>query len=260
MLKTKKEKTMFNLKNVSKMKNLKVMMMTLMMCLITMVSFGQDRVNREKLSFLDKSNQLTTTVGWSYNTTLGEWVDYNNVIENDKTYKEKYKSLQGSYMMSHRTQNFISIQTKTLVYKDIKYYVLLVEKWNGDYQYPNIREDWRIYKTMYGYIFTETEYNKLNNIDGVMNLETQYMVSMGSYYEKYDEIVFLDKIQTNLSSEKSKYSSTYTFPIKKTETGDIRFDVPNSFSTSSYSSYNKVDFEKEYFETTFDNFSKFIIK
>ena len=242
------------------MKNVKVMMMTLMMCLTTMVSFGQDRVNREKLSFLDKSNQLTTAVGWSYNTTLGEWVDYNNVIESDKSYKEKYKSFQGSYMMSDRTQNFISIQTKTLVYKDIKYYVLLVEKWNGDYKYPNIGEDWRIYKTMYGYIFTETEYNKLNNIDGVMNLETQYMVSMGSYYENYDEIVFLDKIQTNLSSEKSKYSSAYTFPIKKTETGDIRFYVPNSFSTSSYSPYNEVDFEKEYFETTFDNFSKFIIK
>lgn len=242
------------------MKNIKVMMMILMMCLITMVSFGQDRVNREKLSFLDKSNQLTTAVGWSYNTTLGEWVDYNNVIENDKSYKEKYKSLQGSYMMSHRTQNFISIQTKTLVYKDIKYYVLLVEKWDGDYKYPNIREDWRIYKTMYGYIFTETEYNKLNNIDGVMNLETQYIVSMGSYYEEYDEIVFLDEIQTNLSSEKSKYSFTYTFPIKKTETGDIRFYVPNYFSTLSSSSYNAVDFEKEYFETTFDNFSKFIIK
>ena len=71
------------------MKNLKIMMMPLMMCLMTMVSFGQDRVNREKLSFLDKSNQLTTAVGWSYNTTLGEWVDYNNVIESDKSYKEK---------------------------------------------------------------------------------------------------------------------------------------------------------------------------
>lgn len=223
---------------------------------MTMVSFGQDRVNREKLSFLDKSNQLTTAVGWSYNTTLGEWIDYNNVIEDDKSYKEKYKSLQGSYMMSHSTQNFISIQTKTLVYKDIKYYVLLVEKWDGHYKYPNIKEDWRIYKTMYGYIFTEIEYNKLNNINGVMNLETQYMVFMGPYYEKYDEIVFLDKIQTNLSSEKSKYIFTYTFPIKKTETGDIRFYVPNC------SSYDKVkaDFEKEYFETTFDNFSKFIIK
>ena len=221
---------------------------------MTMVSFGQDRVNREKLSFLDKSNQLTTAVGWSYNTTLGEWIDYNNVITDNKSYKEKYKSSQGSYMMSHRTQNFISIQTKTLVYKDIKYYVLLVEKWNGDYKYPNIREDWRIYKTMYGYIFTETEYNKLNNIDGVMNLKTQYMVSMGSYYEEYDEIVFLDMIQTNLSPEKSKYiskySDTYYFPIKKTETGDIRFHVPGIYSL----------LEREYFETTFDNFSKFIIK
>lgn len=42
MSKTKKEKTMFNLKNVSKMKNVKVMM-ALMMCLITMVSFGQEK-------------------------------------------------------------------------------------------------------------------------------------------------------------------------------------------------------------------------
>ena len=41
--KKKKEKTIFNLKNVSKMKNVKVMMMTLMMCLMTMVSFGQEK-------------------------------------------------------------------------------------------------------------------------------------------------------------------------------------------------------------------------
>ena len=227
---------------------------------MTMVSFGQDRVNRDKLSFLNESGKFTSAVGWSYNTTLGEWVDYNNVIENNKSYKEKYKVLQGSYMMSHRTQNFISIQTKTIMFKDNKYYVVLVEKWNGDYKYPNIREDWRIYKTTYGYIFTETEYNKLNNIEDVINLETQYVVSMGSSYEEYDEVVFLDKIQTDLSSEKSKYSTTHTFPIKKAENGDIRFYVPNSFSTSQYSLYNKVDFDKEYFETTFDNFIKFIIK
>ncbi len=249
---------MFNFKNVSKMKNV-VMMMTLMMCSITMVSFGQDRVNREKLSFIDKSDELTTAVGWSYNSTLGEWIDYNNVIDSDKSFKDKFKSLQGSYMMSYKTQNFISIQTKTVVYKGIKYYVLCVEKWNGDYKYPNIKEDWRVFKTMFGYIFTEKEYNKLNKIDGIVDLKTQYMVSMGSYYENYDESVFLDRIQTNLSSEKSTYQPIYTFPIKKNENGDIRFYVPNSFSTSKYS-FNKVDFSKEYFETSFDNFSKLIIK
>ena len=70
------------------MKNLKskvtVMMMTLMMCLVTSVVSGQDRVNREKLSYSDTSDKLTTAVGWSYNTTHGEWIDYNNMIENDK--------------------------------------------------------------------------------------------------------------------------------------------------------------------------------
>lgn len=49
MSKTKKEKTMFNLKNVSKMKNVKVMMMTLMMCLMTMVSFGQEYTTYDNL-------------------------------------------------------------------------------------------------------------------------------------------------------------------------------------------------------------------
>ena len=50
MLKTKKEKTMFNLKNVSKIKNVKVMMMTLMMCLMTMfiVSCGKEKTLEEK--------------------------------------------------------------------------------------------------------------------------------------------------------------------------------------------------------------------
>ena len=40
---------MFNLKNVSEMKNVKVMMMTLMMCLMTMVSFGQEYTTYDNL-------------------------------------------------------------------------------------------------------------------------------------------------------------------------------------------------------------------
>jgi hypothetical protein len=239
------------------MKNSRVMMMTLMMCSMTMVCFGQDRVNREKLSFLEKSSQLTTSVGWSYNQTLGEWIDYANVIDSDKSYQDKYKTLQGSYHMSRKDQNFISIETKTVLFKDVKYYVLLVEKWNGDFKYPTLREDWRIFKTMYGYIFTETEYNKLNNMSDSVNLETQYTVSMGSFYEKYDEVVFLDKLQNVFSSEIPKYSSTFIFPIRKTENGNIRFHLPRLKTNSRY---DKIDFNVEYFETPFDNFIKFIIK
>ena len=59
MLKTKKEKTMFNFKNVSKMKNLKVMMMTLMMCLMTMfiVSCNQNDTSTKNQSQSDNLRQ-----------------------------------------------------------------------------------------------------------------------------------------------------------------------------------------------------------
>ena len=49
MSKTKKEKTMFNLKNVSKMKKVKLILMGLLVCLMTMVSFGQEYTTYDNL-------------------------------------------------------------------------------------------------------------------------------------------------------------------------------------------------------------------
>jgi hypothetical protein len=217
--------------------------------------FGQERTNREKLNFDTTSGILLKATGWAYNSTLGEWIDYENVISDDKDYKVKYKSLQGAYMMSHRSQNFQKMQTRTVSYKGTTYYVLIVDKWSGRYEYPSIREDWYEFKETIGYIFTKDEFQKLFNIETLVELKTRYMVSIGSKYEKYDETKFLDLIQTELSQEKSKYLSEFTFPIMKSKEGNIRFYLPESFST-----YSKYDFEKKYFETDFESFTKLTLK
>ncbi|MFV7236010.1 hypothetical protein [Flavobacterium sp. ZB4R12] len=217
--------------------------------------FGQDRVNRQKITFDQKSEIMSKAIGWAYNTKLGEWVDYINVISNDKDYKDKYKNLQGAYMMSHTKQNLSTIQIKTITYNETKYFVLIIDKWNGRYKYPSIKEDWREFKVTIGYIFTKNEYDKLANIENILELKTKYLVNMDLEYEKYDEIKFLDLIQTELSKEKSEYSGEYKFPITKSKEGAIRFYMPDSFS-----SYSKYDFEKEYFETDYANFSKILIK
>lgn len=216
---------------------------------------GQERTNREKLSFDTTSVTLLKATGWAYNSTLGEWIDYENVISDDKDFKTKYKSLQGAYMMSQTSQNFQKVQTRTATYKGTTYYVLIIDKWSGRYEYPAIREDWYTYRETIGYIYTKEEYQKLLNIETLVELKTKYKVSIGSKYEKYDETKFLDLIQTELSQEKSKYSSEYTFPIMKSKEGAIRFYLPDSFST-----YSKYDFEKKYFETDFENFSKIVLK
>lgn len=234
---------------------IKLTLITLLLTGTLTQVFGQERTNREKLSFDTTSGNLSKATGWANNSTLGEWVDYENVISDSKDYKDKYKSLQGAYMMSSISQNFQKVQTRTVTYKGTTYYVLIVDKWSGRYEYPSIREDWYTFKQTIGYIYTKQEYQKLLNIENLVEVKTQYMVSMGSKYEKYDETVFLDLIQTELSKEKSKYSSEYTFPVIKTNEGAIRFYLPDSFST-----YSKYDFEKKYFETDFESFTKIILK
>ena len=250
-------------------------MKTIILSLLTSILlfnivFGQDRINRPKLEFSNKSDILTKATGWKYNTTKGEWIDNENVIFGDKIEKDsKYSSIE--YILS-RQRNFISMQIKSLLYNGDNYYVLMIEKWNGYYKYPSISEDWQYHKELMGYIFTENEYKKILSSDMEINLESHYLTEYGWYHDKYDEILFLDKIQNTLNnikptqtegkSKKSKskqilrYSYTYTFPIRKTDKNLIRFLIPDDYSGV----YPKIDFEKQYFETTAENFDKIIIK
>ena len=208
---------------------------TILILIAPITLFGQSRENRTKLNFGTTSAILEKATGWANNTTLGEWVDYENCINSDKDYKDKYKSLlEGGYMQSRQTQNFLTIQTKTIDHSGAKYYVLIVQKWRGRYKYESIQEDWYQWKETFGYIFPASEYLKLKNLTGTIELKTQFSTSIGSAYEEYDETKFLDLIQTELKETKSKYDKEYTFPILNTESDGkkvIRFFLPDNFST-----------------------------
>jgi hypothetical protein len=225
---------------------IKLSLITFLLSSFIFHAFGQERTNREKISFDTISGILSKATGWAYNSTLGEWVEYNNVISEDKDYKDKYKTLQGEWMMSRIIQNFQKVQTKTINFNGTKYYVLIVDKWSGRYEYPSIQEDWYTFKETIGYIYSKEEFQKLLKLESLVELKTQYKVSMGSKYEKYDEIKFLDLIQTKLSEEKKKYAIEYTFPVMKSKEGAIRFYLPD---------FSIYDFEKKYFESDFESFS-----
>ena len=234
---------------------------TLLICLTLLSTslLSQSRVNRQKIKFNGSYEKMTSSIGWSYNETLGEWIDYQNVISVDKDYKTKFKYMMGGRMESHRDNNFLSLQIKTLMFKDVKYYVLIVKKFDGRYRYPSIMEDWIYWESTEGYIFTEKDYNKLKNIEGKIELKTEYRVILGSSYEEFDEIKFLDLIQTRLNdigeSSLNRRYSTYTFPILKTLSDQIeviRFLLPH------IPMFNNYDFKTEYFEVSPENFQKII--
>jgi len=242
--------------NFYNMNLMKRFLITLLIGLITSSVFAQSRVNRTKYSFIDSSEKIFSATGWSYNEILGEWIDYENVISDDKTYKERYKTLQGSYMMSRIKQNFIDIMTKSLIVDGQEYFIVMVKKWNGKYRYPAIYEDWIYWEEVQGFIFTKEEYSKILDFSGKIQLVSNNYVSHGSFYENYDEQVFLDLIQNELKSE-NWYVQNYKFPILKTDSDGsevIRFYVPQSFGN------DEINFDKKYFETSTTNFDKLILK
>lgn len=238
---------------------MKKLIMVTMIALTSLTSFGQDRVNRQKLSFEQSSEVLTNSTGWEYNETLGEWIDYTNVISKNKDFKDKYKSLQGSYMMSESPFKFNSLQIKTLTYNNTKYYVLLHDNWTGRYKYPSIRQDWKEYKRVDAYIFNETEYQNLKNFK---NVTFSNVVKYDLEYEEYDETKLLDLIQTELSTPKSsydiKYGSKWGMLITTSKDGNIRFLTPTILDLVI--KYKTYDFTKMYFETNSDNFNKLVLK
>jgi hypothetical protein len=239
----------------------KSLLTSLLLTFLLFQVYSQERVNREKLSFSEVSGTLSNATGWAYNTTLGEWIDYKNVISDDKDYKTKNAILKGSWMMSKVSKNFINMQIKTITFKGETYYVLIINKWSGSYEYPALEMDWQPYKITIGYIYTKEEYSKLKNIENIIEVKTKYLVCIGSKYRKYNEKTFLDLIQTELNKEiDSIYfppTTEYIFPLMKTKEGAIRFLLPNS---SILSEYSKSGFEKEYFETNFVDFSNLLIK
>jgi hypothetical protein len=219
-------------------------------------TYGQARNNLPKLIFDNSSDILSKATGWGYNSEHGEWIDYDNVICSNKTYKTIITSLAGvGYILSHYYQNFITIQTKSLTFENTKYYVIIIEKWYGLYRYPSIWKDWIESKRRHGYIYTEEEYNKIKNISGMIELRSI------AHIEKDNEEDMLDNIRNFLMKRKKPediYESRYSvdiFPILKSQEGMIRFYIP-----MDYLAYERIDFEEAYFETEPENFEKMILQ
>ena len=245
-------KTMFNLKNVSKMKNLKVMMMTLMMCLMAMVSFGQSRVNIDKINFLSKTEKLIKATGWEQSKTTGEWVSNKNVIH--------YKKCK-SYWVSHVPQNFNWLQFSIVERNGNKYYVFLYEKLSGGYKYPNIRQGWETEMQTHFFIIIESEFNKLkeklNNGETIhlkskMNgfITNKFKILGGEHL--YNEENLLNKIRNTI--DKPNYSELCFTLNSQTIDGSnvIRFRLPESCYSSG------EDIKEKYFEVLNGDFQNIL--
>ena len=228
-------------------------LLIIVLMLTSLVGNGQSRENSTPLKFRSETGIVNKATGWSFNSTFEEWVDYENAINNNKDYKDRFKSLQGQYMMSKRNQNFIDIQMKTVVVDSVKYCVLIVKKWAGRYKYPSLKKDWESWKQYEGFIFEHSEYDlNLDSLVTVVELKTKKMASLSTQYKKYDDKSFLAIIQKTIREPAKSYLPEFVMPIKLASNDErfIRFHLPERFNK-----YGNYDFEKNYFELLASDFN-----
>lgn len=212
---------------------------------------AQTRTNRPPFDFDETSKQLTRAVGWVYNDPLGVWTDYENCIEKDPTYKDKYKLLQGSYMQSHREQSFIHLQAATYNTDSTKYYFLIISKYRGNYKYPNIQQEWEIFATYDLCIFTQSEWVKLFNLTNDVDTISGKIIR-NKYAPKYTpqqlaQQYLLNKLEYN-------YTEKCAWYLYKSTESTIRFLLP-----IVYNRFDRSDITTQYFEVAPADFDNLLI-
>lgn len=211
---------------------------------------AQERVNGVKPTFAETSGQLTSATGWAFNTADQEWVDYPNMISDNKKYKGEYISSMDGTAQSMRDQSFISIQTRALNHKNKKYYVIVVEKWAGKQEYSY--SAYITYKETVGYIYTDKEYKKIQNVNMHVSLKTNMIVRMES--SDVTDSKLIEEIREEID-DPYKSSDQYALHVMKSTEGKIRFYLPKKFSYTT-----DHNFKEEYFEIEPENFSMIVLK
>jgi len=163
-------------------------------------------------------------------------------------------------MMSETDQNFISLQTKTFIYKGEKYFALVINKYSGRYKYPAIKEDWMPYKQTNVFVFSSNEYSKLYNLTKNTLLETTYAdYGTSDKFESDDTVLFniISRLENKSIVDKIESDDlTYKFYVKLSDPTTVKFLLP----IPRFSSYKISEITDKYFETSLENFNKFIIK
>ncbi len=96
-------------------------------CIFSTICFCQERINRENIHFLEESGIITTATGWKYNEVQGKWIDNKNCISDSWV---------------DDINRFTSIQIKTFLYDEKKYYIFIKSTINKNEFYILKKEEY----------------------------------------------------------------------------------------------------------------------
>lgn len=241
--------------------NMKKTLIFLLLTIGCLNALGQDGKEIEfTLKKYDKrSSNLKSAIGWAYNDSTEQWVDYKNVILDDISYKKTSKIYQLDKRKSQTSQNFSEMQAKSFTLDGKEYVVLIVEKLIGGLQSAT-KEDWEMYKVRGAYIFDKKDYDRLLDIKDSVRIETVdniYLDVPVHTTKRRVELTELNAFEYSLKGGNIRKPYKHLFRVRKSDKGDIHFLVPYEIPVGKR---KDINFDKNYFSVSPKEFSKILIK
>lgn len=218
------------------MKNLKLLLL-IFFGGTSMLSFSQDRTNREDVTFIKKSERITKAVGWDQED--GKWYDHSNLINSS-----------GNTDTS-KCDNFYWLQSAIFNYKAKQYHVFFYEHITGHYKYPAIEQDWYTFHEVVSVVMNDSSYKAFKLViekkQGV-NINMPLSIQDNYTYGEYNEPELAKTLTTRM--EKGSNIGTCFIVNSQTVKGEnvVRFLLPgkcfDTFFDTMYFEIPAVDFKK----------------
>lgn len=253
----------------------KVFIGIVLYCIAT-ISYAQPRVDGDKPLKITKVSQIITNpVGWKYDNITKKWCGYYGLIYDDFKNNNKkpiwpnISSISDYFFFCSNNQSVLSIQIKQTKIDTTTCYLLYVQRYWIDWDYPTLRRGRHNYKEFAIYVLPIEEYDKLWSLD--TNVTKICLGGNVSYSPNYNDLrgyknerIALVNLNNINNLTKQKYGEYYLY-IKKENENTIRFYPPTTHSMVGERQHaggwdDQIDLSKEYFEVSVATFSKLKIQ
>lgn len=243
---------------------MKKISLTTIMIFISYIALSQPRVDgKVTAKVLINSPIITNIVGWEYDMTTKKWCGYYNTLRNIYSQNNKIPKRISPSKMSC-CNNIISIQIKTVLFNDRKYYMLIMPYFSGNWRYPEILRDWYYGKVNKIYILKKDEYEKMKKLeDGINHIKVIKGTSYGhpsfSWFETFNQafISLFDDDKGEIDD-----SDCFNFYIKKEDDKIVRFQnvsYDKLESGKKYEMFESPNFDMRYYEIKITEYSKLFV-
>ncbi len=224
-----------------------------------------DLVNFSSLSPVQ--SEIINLKGWAKQDN-GNWLSAPNRIP--FTDERTNKSSGGERKLGQ--DNMIALQLRKVMIGNKQYNVMVKKYYDGEYEFPVLRENWEGFKSLEFYVFPSSKLEKILpneipfNEQYAVNLQLFARGTVRDYENKHEDDEIVRAIQRVERGEVvNDWNIIFAvFPIKNGDKEVVRFKLIKSFNDAYLSSFYTApsnwgsNFEMTFYETNFFRFKSFI--